>query len=66
MTNDPFHSCAFLAFVEEAEAVQGWPDSERVKQNAYKRYEALIKKANEQKQAEPPREAAPDGKNESD
>lgn len=41
--DDPFHSCAFLAFVEEAEAVQGWPDSEKVRQNAYKRYEELVR-----------------------
>lgn len=48
--DDPFHSCAFLAFVEEARAVQGWPDSERVRQNAYRRYEALIRKRDDNHQ----------------
>lgn len=40
---DPFHVCAFLAFIEEARAVQAWPDSEKVRQNAYKRYEELVR-----------------------
>ena len=42
-SEDPFHVCAFLAFIEEARAVQAWPDSERVRQNAYKRYEELVR-----------------------
>lgn len=42
-SEDPFHVCAFLAFIEEARAVQAWPDSERVRQNAYKRHEELAR-----------------------
>ncbi len=44
MTADPmwdevFHGLAFSAFVAEARAVQGWPDSERVRRAAYRLYE---------------------------
>jgi hypothetical protein len=41
--DDPFHAIAFTAFVEQAKAVQGWPESERVKQAAYRLYEQHLK-----------------------
>jgi len=40
--NDPFHMIAFSAFIQEAKAVQGWPDSEKVRQAAYREYESVI------------------------
>jgi hypothetical protein len=44
MMDDLFLGCAIAAYVEEARAVQGWPDSERVKQRAYKLYEAALQR----------------------
>jgi hypothetical protein len=37
--DDLFHACAFSAFVEEAHAQQGWPDSEATRRRAYASYE---------------------------
>jgi hypothetical protein len=37
--SDEFHSCALVAFVEQAKEQQGWPDMEKTKQRAYKLYE---------------------------
>jgi hypothetical protein len=46
MTSDPdeildglFHACAFSAFLEQAHAQQGWPDSEATRRRAYASYE---------------------------
>ena len=40
--DDAFHWAAWRAFMREAEAVQGWPDPERVRQTAYRLYEAEL------------------------
>lgn len=37
--DDDFHGCALVAFAEEARAVQGWPESEKVRLRAYALYE---------------------------
>jgi hypothetical protein len=46
MTSDPdeilddlFHVCAFSAFLEQAHAQQGWPDSEATRRRAYTYFE---------------------------
>lgn len=44
--DDPFHVIALLAFVEVAQSVKGWPDSEEVRKLAYKRYEDLCSAKN--------------------
>jgi hypothetical protein len=43
---DMFHAIAFAAMVTEAKKVQGWPDSEKVKQEAYRLYEAVKGESN--------------------
>lgn len=40
--DDPFHAIALLAYVEVAKEQQDWPDSETVKQRAYKEYERCL------------------------
>jgi hypothetical protein len=42
----PFHACAFAAFVEQAHAQQGWPDSEATRQRAYQLYEQALAEKN--------------------
>jgi hypothetical protein len=37
-----FHGCALAAFLEQAEAEQGWPESEATKQRAYRLYEDAL------------------------
>ena len=37
--DEPFSPCAFAAMIIEAKKVNGWPDSEKVKQTAYKLFE---------------------------
>jgi hypothetical protein len=37
-----FHGCAFAAFVEQAEAEQGWPSSEATRVRAYRYYEEAL------------------------
>lgn len=37
--DEPFHACAFAAFVQEARKQQGWPDPEATRQRAYELYE---------------------------
>ena len=39
VVRDLFHCCAVAAFVAEARAVQGWPESEPVRRRAYTLYE---------------------------
>jgi hypothetical protein len=46
MWSDLFIGCSFLAMTELAREVQGWPDSEAVKQRAYAMYEAELKRKN--------------------
>lgn len=36
---DPFHSAALIAFVEEARATGGWPESEATRRRATEIYE---------------------------
>jgi hypothetical protein len=40
--DDLFHGCAFQAFVDEAHAVQGWPDPEATRRRAYRYYEDAL------------------------
>ena len=40
--DDLFHRCALRAFVEQAEAQQGWPDPEATRRLAYRLYEDAI------------------------
>jgi hypothetical protein len=40
--DDLFHACAFSAFVEEAHAQQGWPDSQATRRRAYDYYEQAL------------------------
>lgn len=42
--DEPFLAMALAAFVAEARAVQGWPDSERVRRRAYREYEAELRR----------------------
>lgn len=44
--DDPFHEIALVAFVEVAQSVGWWPDSEEVRKLAYKRYEELCRANN--------------------
>lgn len=37
--DDIFHNCALRAYVDEAKIAQGWPDSDKVRQRAYRYYE---------------------------
>jgi hypothetical protein len=40
--DDLFHGCAFRAFIDEARAVQGSPDSEATRRRAYRYYEEAM------------------------
>ena len=40
--DDLFHRCALRAFVEQAEAQQGWPDPEATRRLAYRLYEDAL------------------------
>ena len=37
-----FLGCAFAAYIEQAQAQQGWPDSEATKRRAYCHYEQAL------------------------
>lgn len=37
-----FHSCALVAFVEQAKAEQGWPDATATRRRAYQYYEDAL------------------------
>lgn len=65
MSDDPdeildglFHACAFAAFVEQAHARQGWPDSEATRQRAYQLYEQALAEKNGRPKAVVPRPTA--------
>jgi hypothetical protein len=47
-----FHGCALAAFLEQAEAEQGWPESEATKQRAYRYYEDALAAKNRSRAAE--------------
>jgi hypothetical protein len=64
MSDDPdeildgvFHACAFAAFLEQAHARQGWPDSEATRQRAYQLYEQALAEKNGRPKALAPRPA---------
>jgi hypothetical protein len=64
MSSDPdeildglFHACAFAAFLEQAHARQGWPDSEATRQRAYQLYEHALAEKNGRPKALAPRPA---------
>ncbi len=40
--NDLFHSCALLAYLDQAAEQQGWPDSEATRRRAYRYYEEAL------------------------
>lgn len=40
--DDLFHGCALLAFVEQAERQQGWPDPDETRRLAYRYYEEAL------------------------
>jgi hypothetical protein len=40
--DDLFHGCAFQAYLDEARAVQGWPESEATRRRAYRYYEEAL------------------------
>lgn len=41
--DDLFQACALEAFVAESRATGGWPDPERTRQRAYRRYELALR-----------------------
>lgn len=47
--DDLFHGCAFQAFIDEAQAVQGCPDSEATRRRAYRYYEQALAEQNRHK-----------------
>lgn len=40
--DDLFHGCAFQAFLEVAQAQQGWPDADATRSLAYRNYEDAL------------------------
>ena len=40
--DDLFHGCALAAFLEQAEAQQGWPDCVATRRRAYRLYEDAL------------------------
>jgi hypothetical protein len=43
-----FHGCALAAFVDQAEAEQGWPSSEATRVRAFRYYEEALAAKNAQ------------------
>ena len=41
--DDIFHNCALMAYIDEAIIAQGWPDSDKVRQRAYRYYEEALR-----------------------
>lgn len=41
---DLFHNCALIAFVEQANAQQGWPDCEATRLRAFSHFERVLPK----------------------
>ena len=44
-----FHGCALAAYLDQAAAEQGWPDSEATRRRAYRHYEDALAEKNRQK-----------------
>ena len=64
MSDDPdeildglFHGCALTAFLEQAQAEQGWPNPEATRQRAYLLYEQALVEKNGRPKALAPRPA---------
>ncbi len=53
--DDLFPACALAAFLEEAYAQRGWPDSEATRQRAYQLYEQALAEKNGRPKAVAPR-----------
>ena len=51
--DDLFHGCALAAYVDQAIAEQGWPDSEATKRRAYRYYEDALAENNANKRHAP-------------
>jgi hypothetical protein len=51
--NDLFHGCAWVAFLEQAHAQQGWPDKEATRRRAYELYEVALAERNAAKRPRP-------------
>ena len=58
MTDEPedildglFHGCALAAYLDQAEAEQGWPSSEATRVLAYRYYEDALAEENRRKSA---------------
>jgi len=49
VTRDLFHCCALIAYVEQAQAAGGPPDSEATRRRAYSLYEEELRKINAEK-----------------
>ena len=52
--DDLFHAAALLAYVTVAREQQGWPDSESVRQLAYRLYEQALAEKNAAEQPTTP------------
>ena len=44
---DLFHGCALAAFLDQAQAEQGWPSGEATRQRAYRYYEDALAATNQ-------------------
>lgn len=53
--DDLFHACAFAAFLDQARAQQGWPDSNATRRRAYKLYEQALAEKNSRPKGLAPR-----------
>ncbi len=56
--DDLFPGCALAAFLEQAHAQQGWPDSEATRRRAYQLYEQALAEKNGSPKAVAPRPAS--------
>jgi hypothetical protein len=45
--DEMFHSCALLAYLEQAAEQQAWPDSEATRRRAYALYENALRAKND-------------------
>lgn len=51
--DDLFHACALIAFLEQAQVEQGWPDPEATRRRAYQLYEKALAEKNAQPRSAP-------------
>lgn len=52
-----FHGCALLAYLEQAAAERGWPDSTATQRRAYRHYQDAIDEKNRRKSRPEPVDA---------